>query len=226
MKELLKYPILVFSVILGVIFLDHFDYDVVSLGTSGIEIEKRITNTLVDAKALSMKVDSLEQIINSLAISHTPPAEAFFNKSNKGNAGSFTPSITPEPTKTLRIASDLTTKFNKSIEEVSKNRFIVGWVWIGEYNTLTNDWSDVAVREAGDAKPFGKQPATLTEGDAIVTMANLYIYDKLPETNDASRKSIGILAKGTMVEVQQKPISVDSSMLKHYWIKIKYETNS
>ncbi len=228
--DLLKYPVLVISVILGIIALDTFDYNIVAFGAGGIELEKKVKNTLEGSAELSMKVDSLEQLILALQekvdARSTKPAEEPNQEEEIATGTSPTPVVQiakPKMAQSQLEASDITTKFSKNLAELNHTNVKIGWIWIGDYK---DDWSKVAFKSPGETNDYTDPPATLTAGMTIQVTGNMYLREQKPEDDDdyyRSVKSLGIVPKGSLVEVLATPKVVPRDHADQYWMKVKYE---
>ncbi len=232
-KELLKYPILVMSIVLGIVVLDYFEYNIVSLGTGGIEVEKRITNTLEGSQELSRKVDSLEllvaQLFESRQIENQEQIDRLVSDGSGLQKSDLNDTITGVSVKshisTYQFqASDLTTKINKDLDEIKHANSKVGWIWIGNY--AEKAWSTCMLKRIdGKALPIGS-PESIQKNEVFEVTGNMYIRKYLPPNTDSyfrSVNAVGIVPNGSEVEVLEPPQAIDRGFQVQYWMKIQYQ---
>ena len=228
-KELLKYPILVLSIILGVVVLDLFDYNIVSLGASGIEVERRIENSLQDSEAMSQKIDSLELLLSELVIKlENQPTTKSTGEQTYGDSINDSPlagsAVKKGKAWTHQLqASDLTTKIHQELDQFKKSEVRTGWIWIGCYYSPA--WDPMNLKGIGEKVLYSGAPEGIQKNDVYEVVDNMYMREHLPPNNEQYFRSVewvGIVPSGTKVEVIEPPRGLERNSSIHYWMKIKY----
>ncbi len=212
MNELLKYPILIVSVVLAIIILDNLGYSVTSFGSGGIGLEKNAETSV----ELSTKLDSLELVVANLSklVAQGSPG------------GSEEAEITLEDKFEFQ-ASDLTTKIKQNLRNLKgEDSRKTGWIWIGDYDSTTAKWSKIAIKTIGSEEKYSASPELIKRGETYEVMGNMYVREKLPPNTVSyyrSVKSVGIAPKGTEIEVVQQPTGIKRNHATQYWLKIEMD---
>lgn len=204
---LLKYPIMVFSILLAMIIaewaLEISFKDIKSVGPEGLTFKEAASAQIA---GLEGKLNGAIQQIEELRKQTAPQLAA----SPQAQRAIFEASQTvSDPTADLaKITTD----------GGSKQK---GYIWIGNYR---GGWGSATLGDPTTGRAITDPPDRLPVGSEYTVLGNMVVRDGLP-SNDAeyyrSRKSLGVLPRGTKVRLVSAPKGIDREFAVQYWAEVE-----
>ena len=207
--ELLKYPLVVFSVLVALIIAKYtleISFGAVSeISKDGIKFSQEQKGELANlASKLNGAIAEIEQLKKNAPVAQTSSAQA--------QATVF---------QAAQTVSDQTAQLANIAAKSPTSTFQQGWIWIGNYK---DGWNPTTLSVPNTGQPVAVAPAQLTPGAEYQITGNMVVRDGLPE-NDAkyyeARKSLGTLPRGTRVRLVAAPTGVERQFAVQYWAKIE-----
>jgi hypothetical protein len=206
---LLKYPTTVFSVLIALIvarFALGIDFDrLTSVGPGGVTFSPAAKGEITElASGLRGALKAIEELKKQAApnVTTSPQAQtAIF-----------------EATQTV---SDQTAQVAKLTSDQGEGGKPKGFIWIGNYK---GGWSRAQLKNPTTGQPITEAPERLRPGTEYELLGNMVVRDGLP-SNDAdyfrSRKSLGVLPRGTKVRLVTPPTRIDREFAVQYWAEVE-----
>ncbi len=216
MVELLKYPVLVFSIVIALViarYLLDLEFGVITeFSTDGIKFSEKSNATTLQA------IIELEEKLNNLAVrleeveQNGPPTSMDVSVAK---AAAFSASQT---------VSDATAKMAELRSEIpgGEDKRISGWIWIGNYD---QEWSKSSISKLGVGQPVTMAPQKMKVGTEYKVLGNIVIRDGLPPNDKEyyrARKSLGVVPRGSIVTLLKQPEQVDREFAIQYWAEVEY----
>ena len=216
--DLLKYPLLVFSILLSLVIakpLLGLEFGAVAeVGTGGVKFTQG--RATVDALAnLDSKVNgALEEI---KLLKNAAPRDHI--ESDDAKARIF---------EANQVVSDQTAKVQSiQVSDPKRSDRVEGYVWIGNFNNGT--WRSPQLARLDTGQQIAEPPNKLAPGTEYKALGNLVIRDGLP-ANDAeyykARSPVGVVPRGARVRLTAAPTGIDREYAVQYWVKIELLTPS
>jgi hypothetical protein len=213
--ELLKYPVLILSIVLGLILLDFFlDIDftrLTKISTSSIEFSTDVN------KATSELDDRLTKL------------ELKMDELTKNNKTDTAESFTTRNIKETQIVSDNIAKLsfsntdNKNDMTSTNLKEKEGYIWIGNYNN--NSWSEIQLVDLNN-NPINSNLKSIEINTSYRIKNNLSLRDQKPESSLNYFWHInrtGVIPRGTKIRILEEPVAFKRKKAMQYWAKIKVE---
>jgi hypothetical protein len=208
--ELLKYPLTVFSIlialILGKSYLGITFGPITEVSSSGIKFGQDAKGEIADlAGKLNGALKAIEELNKSAAA-----------KSAKS------PVVQATVFEATQTVSDQTAQFAKlPTGQMTEGPKPKGFIWVGDYE---NGWDRVKLGTVDTGQPITAAPTKLLPGTEYRVLANMVVRDGLP-SNDAeyfrSRKSLGIVSRGTKVRLVRSPVGINREFAVQYWAEVE-----
>ncbi|NJK41167.1 MAG: hypothetical protein HC934_07100 [Acaryochloridaceae cyanobacterium SU_2_1] len=204
--EILKYPTLVFSMLLALIiarFTLGIQFgSVTEISKEGVKFEETASTALAE---IDSRVSELETKAKEIQI---PNADK-----NKVMTQSFTAS---------QMVDNSTAQVALSSEK-NRQDALVGYIWIGNY-TPQKGWSEVNLAQPGTGAKLGSQPSEIRVNATYIVQGNMVVRDGLPADDEQyfrGRANLGVIPVGTDVEILEKPVGIEREGTRHYWAKLR-----
>lgn len=201
------------SILLGVVVADWWlEIDLSRMSEIGPEGLKLAQETREDASAaiseleialadVSARLDALER-----------------------DAGAVVPSPTPTKPEVDQV-SDATARLSRSPVEgratVLEGR--IGYIFIGNYDTASSTWTDPVLLRLDSAQAERAGPGEMLIGSQFRLRLNMVLRDGVP-ANDVeyfrSRQNLGVLPRGTLVTLLERPVGIDREFAVQHWAKV------
>lgn len=201
--ELLKYPILVFSIVLGLLAVKSWSIldlsRVTKISASGIEFESAISKALTQ---IEVRLASLE---TSLPKSTAQP----------------TASMAAETAAASQTVSDSTARVSALATE-SGGAPIQGYIWLGNYD---GKWHPARLGLLDTGQPVDLAPDKMEVGTRYRALLNIIVKEELPTGDDwhsRGRHSMGVVPSGKTIAIVAPPVRVERSFGLQYWAKVQY----
>lgn len=216
--ELLKYPILVFSILLAVV-IAHWALDlefgaVAELGTEGIKFTQHSEATLQVLTALEAQVNEMAVRLEAVENRAERSGDAAEQVRNEGR-------VAQESSDAAQTVSDATAQIARIQRSLQPEKRLRGYVWVGDFD---GSWTRTSIglpdsRQAVEISPDRMQPGT-----QFVLLENMVVRNGLP-TNDAvyfrGRQPAGVLPRGSLIRIIQAPVGIDREFAVQYWAEIE-----
>jgi hypothetical protein len=212
---LLKYPVLILSILIAMVFARWvlgIDFSRLSkVGTGGVEFFEKEQQISTAMNAMEERLnESLIRIQNLEVKLNLPGAE---QRSESQNFET-TQRVSEETAQLARSASP-------GKETILKNR--QGYIWIGNYNNSSQKWEQPQLATL-EGQPPSRSPSEMVEGSQYTVLGNMVLRDGLPENNVEyfrGRKNIGVIPRGTRITFLSTPKGIDREYAVQYWVKVE-----
>ena len=209
MVELLKYPALVFSILVALIIAKYalgitFG-PVTEVSKDGVKFGQAEKGELAAiASRLNGAIAEIEELRR-----HLPAARS---SSPQAQSTVFEAAQTVSD-QTAQIASISSNPSNTSVQQ--------GYIWIGNYK---DRWTPAKLGIPGTGQAVTVAPSQLAPGTEYQVLGNMVVRDGLPN-NDATyfegRKSLGTIPRGTKIRLVEQPMAIDRQFATQYWVKVE-----
>ena len=207
--ELLKFPILVFS-ILAALTIGRYSLGLTfgpisEISKDGVKFSQEAKGELTDlASRLNgalAAIDELKKI--------TPDAQTNLSK------------IQAAVVEAEQTVSEQSAQLSTLAVSANDGNSRQGYIFIGNYS---GSWSSVKLASTQTGQPITIHPDQLLPGTSYKVLGNMVVRDGLP-ANDVSyyrgRKSLGTIPLGTEVRVLSRPTGIDREFAVQYWVKVE-----
>ena len=174
--ELLKYPLVVFSIVISLVamrYLLGLEFGVVTeVSTQGVKF------TAVHGQAADAALSELESQLNEAIV-----------KINALEARAQTPErelriVRADAFSAAQMVSDTTAKIAKIREDFAKEQkaatILRGYIWIGDYD---GTWHKPQLAKLDTGQPIEMAPAKIQIGTEYKVLGNMTVRDGLPNNN-------------------------------------------
>jgi hypothetical protein len=99
-----------------------------------------------------------------------------------------------------------------------------GYICIGNYNSNLQKWENQKLLRLDSSQPVETPPEAISAGGKYKVAGNMVIRRGLPKNDKEyfrGQPCIGIVPRGTLVEILEKPVGIDREFAVQYWIRIK-----
>lgn len=214
--ELLKYPILVFSIVLALIIVRHaldLEFGVVTeVSTEGLKFSEKSNDATL--KALM----ELETKLNEMAV-RLDRMEDPMDSSPESMAEVWDQTFVVS--QTVSDATANIAQLNKQVK-AEGNTVLSGWIWIGNYS---DNWSKASIASLATGQPIDLDPTKMQPGTEYRTLGNMIVRDGLPPNNKdyyKSKASLGVVPRGSVITLLDTVEPVDREFAVQYWAKIEF----
>ena len=208
--ELLKYPVLVIAIVVGIWVLKALvgvEFGVVTeVSTQGVKFERASKATETALADLEGRVNEAAVRIEALEARGKPTvAEA-----KKVESEAFTAAQT---------VSDATAEIAR-LRDTSAPGEVRGYIWIGNFD---RQWAPAKLAQIETGQPITGPPEQVVVGNRYRVLGNMAMRDGLP-ANDAdyfrARASVGVIPRGTTVAVVRPAVAIDRQFAVQYWAEV------
>lgn len=215
--ELLKYPVLVLSILLALIamkFTLGLEFGMLTeFSTSGLKFSEKSNQATLEAiTELEARIEDLSARLESVeAGDEAAPA---LSGTEKSKAFSKTQSV-----------SDATANIARLTAAASDDAIprLTGWMWIGDFN---GKWSKTSLVNLGTGQPITITPSEMQAGTEYRVLGNMVVREGLPPNNAEyyrAQKSLGVVPRGSIVRILKQPVGVNREFAVQYWVQIEHE---
>jgi hypothetical protein len=211
MVDLLKYPLLVFSILFALLLARSFlglEFGAVTeVSTGGVKFAEKSRATFDALTTLEVKVNQALAELAELK-KDAPAAESPALKTSIFAAG--------------QVVSDQTARVEQiDVADPSRKGRLKGYVWIGNFKT---GWNSPMLAQLDTGQPVTAPPTGLQVGTEYTVLGNMVVRDGLP-ANDKdyykARSSVGVVPRGTRVRLATVPTAIDREYAVQYWAEIE-----
>jgi len=211
--ELLRYPVVVMSILLGLVganWLLGLELSrITEFGPSGVKLSEVREDAAFAAADLEQRLDAALARIDSLEMrldTSTPRSGALTSVS--------------EPSEAVARLSRATDEAGTVLKGKQ------GFIWIGNFDASSGEWSEQNLLLAEERTSLHTAPSTIVRGSQYRIAINTYLRDGLPANDDEyfrGRKALGVIPQGTLLTVISKPVSIDREFKVQYWAEVEVE---
>lgn len=213
-NELLKYPIIVGSILIALIGAKYLlDFDIsraTKIGAGGIEFSKQQERTSDATQELDRQLKEAIARIEILEKRLDDPS----NQINENERRQIIEEAAQEVSPAVAMLSKSAAQGGKSLVYRTS-----GYIWIGNYK---DKWQK-PVLIGLDGQVINKSPTSINVGEEYTTRGNMVIREQLPENNVdyyKGSRSLGTIPVGTRIRIEQAPVGVDREFAVQYWTKV------
>lgn len=213
--ELLKYPIAVFAVLIALIIarfaLNITFGPVTKVSTGGVEFTQASTAKLGDLEGkvngLAMELEAMKNASSASTVKSTRHAD----RSLEARIFEATQTVSDQTAQLATLGARI---FPSKARQT-------GFIWIGDY---IDKWDPAKLGSTGTDEPVTSAPDELQTGIEYEVLDNMVIREHSPKGNQGylvSPISSGILPRGSLVRLLQKPVRSDTVSAVQYWAKVE-----
>lgn len=209
--ELLKYPILVLTIVLSLLTLKHcagLQFGVLTkVGPGGAEFAQQTQATENAVSELEARLNETQVRLAALEMQSKPSTAE-------------TRRVETEADSAAQIVSDATAQIavlRRSTSGVST----AGYIWIGNYK---QKWQPAKFARLDTGQPVEIPPMQMTQGTQYRVLGNMVLRDGMPANDQdyfRSRASLGVVPRGTVVSILEPPLGIDREFAVQYWAKVR-----
>lgn len=208
--ELARYPLLVLSLFLAAwaskCALDLDFGRLESVGAEGLRFrtEEAQTQSLVE---IETRLNELRAAVDSLQTTGARPEEA----------------TAPTLDAATQTVSDQTARVTELREEARPADVREGFVFIGNYGPEGWDRA-MLLRTGAEDGPVTRPPDQLRVGEEFVLRGNMVLRGGPPPNNEQYYRavpSLGVIPRGTRVELLGEPVGIDREFAVQYWARVR-----
>ena len=219
-SAMFKYPIMMISIVLGLILIEcSLDIDfseitdrITKIGPQGIELDHETR------KHTSVAVSELERGLKEL----TARMEALEKKADTVQVLRSPKLVSAEFDEVSDAVSQLSMSQSKSTKTVLVGR--KGYIFIGIHNSTDGKWKRAILHHQYSNKPVTSAPNQLPVGGGFLVGTNMVLRDGLPPNDNQyfrSIKNIGVIPRGTLVALLDQPEGIDRGFAVEYWAPVE-----
>jgi hypothetical protein len=211
--ELAKYPVLVLSIVVGLVVVKHslgLEFGVVTeVTTDGLKFSEQSNTATVEAMA-----DLETRLNDALARLETLEAGASDGEVDSSLKASWISQAVSD--KTAKLA-----ELGSEIEGIEQKK-VRGWVWLGNFD---KEWSPATLAPLTTGQPVTIAPDTMQTGTEYKVLGNMVLRDGLPPNDELyfrARENLGVVPRGQVVTLLSAPYGVDRGFAVQYWAPVEY----
>jgi outer membrane murein-binding lipoprotein Lpp len=209
--ELLKYPVLVFSILISLIvgrYTIGIKFgEVEEVNTTGVKFRGDTSLALIDintkVKELTTRVDQYsKEVKTSASAKQEIDSKAFVASQTVDNS---------------------TAKAVQASSPIDQTSQLSGYVWIGNFD-IQKGWTVVNLAETGSNKEITVKPSEMRLGAKYIILGNMVVRNGLPANDDQyfrGKTSLGVVPIRTTVEILEAPVGINRDFAVQYWAKLR-----
>jgi len=215
--DLFKYPVLVFSIFLALVFSKHFlgiDFRLVTeMGPSGIRFAKQTQGTIGALTELESKI---KQVVFEIELLKKP-------RDQEATAAIVSPAEKSKLFSVAQTVSDQTADLTKILTEGDAKALLGlrGYIWIGNYK---DQWKLPKLASLDSGQLITIPPSQIELGTEYKVLGNMVLRDGLPQ-NDLkyfrAKRNLGVIPRGTRVRIVTIPTGIDRKFAIQYWVEVE-----
>lgn len=210
--ELVKYPILIFSVLIALVaakYLLGLEFGLVTeVGTAGVKFAEKNQATFGALTNLEGKLNQalveLEQLKNTVQ----PAPESAETKVKLFEAA--------------QTVSDETAKVEQiQLPDSARRGRLKGYIWIGDFKQA---WSKPKLAQPNTGQAVNLPPGQLQRGTEYIVLGNMVVRDGRPPNDKdyyRARASLGVIPHGQRVRLVGDPVAIDREYAVQYWAEVE-----
>jgi len=217
--ELLKYPIAVFAILIALVIarfaLNITFGPVTKVSTGGVEFTQASTAKIGDLEGkvngLAMELQALKNASTTSIVTSTVKSTRHADRSLEARIFEATQTVSDQTAQLAALGAQIFP---------SKTRQ-TGFIWIGDY---IDKWDPAKLGSTDTDEPVTSTPDELQTGIEYQVLDNMVIRERAPKGNQGylvSPISSGILPRGSLVRLLQKPVRSDAGFAVQYWAKVE-----
>lgn len=210
--EIIKYPILIFSILLALVAAKHMlglEFGVVTeVGTGGVKFAEKTQATFEALTNLEAKVNQAIIQIEQLK--------------KDSNSTLESPAVQAKIFEAAQTVSDQTAKIEQiQLPNSARQARLKGYIWIGNFN---GSWKKANLAQLDTGQPITLGPDKLQRGTEYTVLGNMVVRDGLPGNDQnyfKGRNSLGVVPSGTRVRIASEPVAIDREYAIQYWAEVE-----
>lgn len=212
--EMLKYPVLVFSIVAALVvakYLLGVEFGVITeVSTQGVKFAEQSRAT-VEALA-NLEASLNESLVRIQALEKHVQASPAETKRVESEAFSAA--------QTVSDATATIARLNEAAVSGGAERMI-GYIWIGNYN---RQWNSIKLGNLDTGQPIELPPQEIEPGTEYKVLGNMVLRAGLPPNDQdyfRAQASLGVIPRGTKVSIRRRPVGIDREFAIQYWAEIE-----
>ncbi|RZI86782.1 MAG: hypothetical protein EOP38_00350 [Rubrivivax sp.] len=207
--ELLKYPIIIFSILLALVASRYL------LGITFGQVAEVTANGVKFSQDAKGEIAALAAQVNSA----TAAIEELRKQSGQHEA------LSPKAQSDIFEASQTVSNQTAQVAKLPSDQGVDsqksrGYIWIGDYKGA---WTRVKLAPVNANEPITYGPGQILPGSDFKVLGNMVVREGLPPNNVdyyQSRKSLGIIPAGSKVRILSAPTGIDREFAVQYWAEV------
>ena len=211
--ELLRYPVIVASVLAGVIFAKWFlalDLSrITEVGPSGIKLQETREEASVAISELEARLD--ETVARLSGVEEQIETSGVVRKKMVSEVSESSDAV-------ARLSRAITDGDGTLLEGKK------GYIWIGNYRADTEGWERQNLLQVDSRLPIERPPPRLAKGSQYRLAINTILRDRIPPNNDEyfrARKNLGVVPRGTLLTLVGEPVGIEREFAEQFWAEIE-----
>jgi len=212
--ELLRYPVIVASVLAGVIVANWFlalDLSrITEVGPSGIKLQETREEASVAISELEARLDETAARVSAV------------EEQIEASGGVARKKMVSEVSESSDAVASLSRAINDREGTLLEGR--EGYIWIGNYKAATHGWDRQNLLQVDSRLPVERPPSQLAKGSQFRLAINTVLRDGLPPNDEEyfrARKNLGVVPRGTLLTLLGEPVGIDREFAKQYWAEME-----
>jgi hypothetical protein len=214
LAELIKYPIIIFSIVIGLAAsksLLGLEFGAITeVTTGGVRFAEKSAATDQALTVLEGKVN--QALVELEQLRKIAPASAVSSSEAKSKLFEAAQTVSDQ---TARVQSI------QVMAQSDRDKPLRGYMWIGNFDRT---WSNAQLATLADRQPVTMAPNAMQPGTEYVVLGNVVVRDGLP-SNDRdyykNRGVAGVVSRGDRVRLLSAPQGVDREYAVQYWAEIE-----
>lgn len=223
--ELVKYPVLVFSIVLALVVLKYalgLQIGVLTeVSTSGVKFSEQSNQATLTAITeleskladLSAKVSAIEERGPLLGANESGAEET--SRSWDSEAFRASQTVSDETAKIAKISNKYYEKSEQKVERLK------GWMWLGDYS---DTWSKTTIASLNSGQPIDMAPQNIVVGTDYRVLGNMVVRAGLPPNNKEyfrAQPNLGVIPRNSKIRILKEPEGVDREFAVQYWAEVE-----
>jgi hypothetical protein len=208
--ELLKYPIVILSILLALIVAKHalgitFG-PVKEITKNGVSFDTEVKGGMAD---LSSRLNEATKEIDELRKLVPVPA-------NQADAIKASVSVAAQ------TVSEQTAQLSKLSVSSADSTTTRGFMFIGNYDGST--WSEEKLASPDTGQPIATPPDQIQPGSIFKVTDNMVVREGLPANTPKyyrDQKSLGTIISGTKIKIMGTPTGINRGFAMQYWAQVE-----
>lgn len=212
--ELVKYPVLVFSLLAAVVvarFALGIEFgNVTEISTQGLkfaEANQALSKTVTD---LETRLNAMQQQIKALEESNN--GTLVYNEAVQQDVFSAEQTVSDVTANASRLAAQTTSQQEEVLQ---------GYIWIGDWGE--GQWSKVQLAGVDSRQPITISPTQMVAGTQYISLGNLVVRAERPRNDEIYFKGAetnGVIPRGSTLEIITSP-NIVRDQSKQFWAEVR-----
>ena len=212
--ELIKYPVLVFSLLAAVVvarFALGIEFgNVTEISTQGLkfaEANQALSKTVTD---LETRLNAMQEQIKALEKSNN--VDLSYNETVQQDVFYAEQTVSDVTANASRLAAQTTSQEEEVLQ---------GYIWIGDWGE--GKWSKVQLASMDSRQPITIPPEQMVAGTQYISLGNLVVRAEWPRNDEINFKGAetnGVIPRGSTLEIIT-PQDFDLDTSQQFWAEVR-----